>query len=66
MGICSELGCGMPAEAVERASSSDENWLTNGRWGVVQFHTPATGTSALASAADGPQISRDGSVVYRF
>lgn len=61
-----ELGCGMPAAAVERASSSDENWLTNGRWGVVQFHTPATGTAAAAGAADGPQISRDGSVVYTF
>eukprot|EP00241_Pyramimonas_parkeae_P016540 CAMPEP_0114299282 /NCGR_PEP_ID=MMETSP0059-20121206/12887_1 /TAXON_ID=36894 /ORGANISM="Pyramimonas parkeae, Strain CCMP726" /LENGTH=449 /DNA_ID=CAMNT_0001421737 /DNA_START=77 /DNA_END=1426 /DNA_ORIENTATION=- len=35
-----ELGCGMPASEIQRASSSDENWLTNGRWGVVQHYKP--------------------------
>eukprot|EP00240_Pyramimonas_obovata_P005265 CAMPEP_0118928244 /NCGR_PEP_ID=MMETSP1169-20130426/5534_1 /TAXON_ID=36882 /ORGANISM="Pyramimonas obovata, Strain CCMP722" /LENGTH=393 /DNA_ID=CAMNT_0006870169 /DNA_START=269 /DNA_END=1450 /DNA_ORIENTATION=- len=35
-----ELGCGMSEESVERASSSDAEWLTNGRWGVVQFFKP--------------------------
>ena len=32
-----ELGCGMDATQVERAAALDENWLTNGRFGVVQF-----------------------------
>ena len=32
-----ELGCGMDALQVERAAALDENWLTNGRFGVVQF-----------------------------
>jgi len=32
-----ELGCGMDADQVERASTLDPNWLTNGRFGVVQF-----------------------------
>ena len=35
-----ELGCGMSEESVDRASSSDPEWLTNGRWGVVQFFKP--------------------------
>ncbi|EEC50261.1 predicted protein [Phaeodactylum tricornutum CCAP 1055/1] len=32
-----ELGCGMDANQVERASKMDENWMVNGRFGVVQF-----------------------------
>lgn len=32
-----ELGCGMDADQVERAKSLDDNWLVNGRFGVVQF-----------------------------
>ncbi len=32
-----ELGCGMDAEQVERAKSLDDQWLVNGRFGVVQF-----------------------------
>lgn len=35
-----ELGCGMAAENVERARREDENWMTNGRYGVVQFYAP--------------------------
>lgn len=32
-----ELGCGMDKEQTDRASSLDENWLVNGRFGVVHF-----------------------------
>jgi Damage-control phosphatase ARMT1-like domain len=32
-----ELGCGMGRQQVERAASLDPNWMTNGRFGVVQF-----------------------------
>lgn len=32
-----ELGCGMDADQVERAKKLDDQWLTNGRFGVVQF-----------------------------
>jgi len=32
-----ELGCGINEEQVARASTLDDNWLTNGRFGVVQF-----------------------------
>jgi len=32
-----ELGCGMDAEQVDRATKMDDNWLVNGRFGVVQF-----------------------------
>jgi len=32
-----EIGCGMSKEQVDRASSLDENWQTNGRFGVLQF-----------------------------
>lgn len=32
-----EIGCGMDADQVERAASLDENWQTNGRFGVLQF-----------------------------
>uniref|UniRef100_A0A6V2JBD9 Sugar phosphate phosphatase n=1 Tax=Ditylum brightwellii TaxID=49249 RepID=A0A6V2JBD9_9STRA len=34
-----EVGCGMDKEQVERASSLDDNWLVNGRFGVVHFGT---------------------------
>mmetsp|Transcript_28405 Transcript_28405/g.39920 ORF Transcript_28405/g.39920 Transcript_28405/m.39920 type:complete len:491 (-) Transcript_28405:368-1840(-) len=36
-----ELGCGMDADQVERAKSLDDNWLVNGRFGVVHFGTGA-------------------------
>eukprot|EP00563_Minutocellus_polymorphus_P005558 CAMPEP_0181031892 /NCGR_PEP_ID=MMETSP1070-20121207/6464_1 /TAXON_ID=265543 /ORGANISM="Minutocellus polymorphus, Strain NH13" /LENGTH=448 /DNA_ID=CAMNT_0023109279 /DNA_START=73 /DNA_END=1419 /DNA_ORIENTATION=- len=36
-----ELGCGMDAEQVERAKTLDDAWMTNGRFGVVQFGTGA-------------------------
>ena len=32
-----ELGCGMAKAGTDRAASSDETWLTDGRWGVVHF-----------------------------
>jgi len=32
-----EVGCGMEKEKVERAKSLDDAWMTNGRFGVVQF-----------------------------
>ena len=36
-----ELGCGMGAEQVEKAKALDDAWMTNGRFGVVQFGTGA-------------------------
>jgi hypothetical protein len=35
----SEICCGMAQEQVERASELDDNWLVNGRFGVVHFST---------------------------
>lgn len=32
-----EIGCGMAADQVARAKSLDDNWQTNGRFGVLQF-----------------------------
>eukprot|EP00535_Pseudo-nitzschia_heimii_P001389 CAMPEP_0197181938 /NCGR_PEP_ID=MMETSP1423-20130617/6062_1 /TAXON_ID=476441 /ORGANISM="Pseudo-nitzschia heimii, Strain UNC1101" /LENGTH=463 /DNA_ID=CAMNT_0042632285 /DNA_START=183 /DNA_END=1574 /DNA_ORIENTATION=- len=32
-----EIGCGMDADQIERARSLDDNWQTNGRFGVLQF-----------------------------
>ena len=37
-----EVGCGMDAEQVKRAQELDDQWMVNGRFGVVQF---GTGTS---------------------
>eukprot|EP00591_Stephanopyxis_turris_P004087 CAMPEP_0195511782 /NCGR_PEP_ID=MMETSP0794_2-20130614/3979_1 /TAXON_ID=515487 /ORGANISM="Stephanopyxis turris, Strain CCMP 815" /LENGTH=492 /DNA_ID=CAMNT_0040639439 /DNA_START=40 /DNA_END=1518 /DNA_ORIENTATION=+ len=34
-----EIGCGMDADQVKRASELDDNWLVNGRFGVVHFGT---------------------------
>jgi len=34
-----EIGCGMDADQVDRASKLDPNWQTNGRFGVVQVGT---------------------------
>ncbi|VEU44537.1 unnamed protein product [Pseudo-nitzschia multistriata] len=34
-----EIGCGMEANQVDRASKLDPNWQTNGRFGVLQFGT---------------------------
>ena len=36
-----EIGCGIPVEETNRASKLDENWQTNGRFGVIQFGTGA-------------------------
>ena len=36
-----ELGCGMDADQVEKAKALDDNWLVNGRFGVVHFATGA-------------------------
>jgi hypothetical protein len=32
-----EIGCGMVKEKWEKAQATDENWLVNGRFGVVHF-----------------------------
>jgi hypothetical protein len=32
-----ELGCGMDAAQVEKAKGLDDNWLVNGRFGVVHY-----------------------------
>lgn len=37
-----ELGCGMDREKCEKAAALDDTWMTNGRFGVVQFGTGAT------------------------
>eukprot|EP00566_Odontella_aurita_P014699 CAMPEP_0113586980 /NCGR_PEP_ID=MMETSP0015_2-20120614/34617_1 /TAXON_ID=2838 /ORGANISM="Odontella" /LENGTH=542 /DNA_ID=CAMNT_0000492515 /DNA_START=25 /DNA_END=1653 /DNA_ORIENTATION=+ /assembly_acc=CAM_ASM_000160 len=34
-----EVGCGMDADQVERASGLDDQWMVNGRFGVVHFGT---------------------------
>lgn len=34
-----EIGCGMDPEQTGRAAKVDENWLVNGRFGVVHFST---------------------------
>lgn len=31
-----EIGCGISAEAQERAQAADKHWLVSGKWGVVQ------------------------------
>ena len=36
-----EVGCGIDAEQVKRASSLDDQWLVNGRFGVIHFGTGA-------------------------
>lgn len=36
-----EVGCGMEKEQVERAKSLDDEWMVNGRFGVVQVGTGA-------------------------
>ena len=37
-----EIGCGMEKEQVERAKGLDDNWMVNGRFGVVHFGTGAS------------------------
>jgi len=37
-----EVGCGMDKEQVERAKGLDDEWMVNGRFGVVQFGSGAT------------------------
>jgi len=36
-----EVGCGMDEEQVERAKGLDDEWMVNGRFGVVQFGSGA-------------------------
>jgi uncharacterized protein with ATP-grasp and redox domains len=33
----SELAAGLPPEQIPRLNQQDPGWLTNGRWGVIQF-----------------------------
>ncbi|GKY98605.1 hypothetical protein MPSEU_000817200 [Mayamaea pseudoterrestris] len=32
-----EIGCGMAATEIQRAKDMDDNWMVNGRFGVLQF-----------------------------
>ena len=32
-----EVGAGMPAVVVENVATHDPGWMTNGKWGVIQF-----------------------------
>eukprot|EP00920_Eleutheroschizon_duboscqi_P042817 GHVT01102035.1.p2 GENE.GHVT01102035.1~~GHVT01102035.1.p2 ORF type:complete len:109 (+),score=16.37 GHVT01102035.1:450-776(+) len=34
-----DVGCGMSATATANAARDDPKWMTNGRWGVIQFGT---------------------------
>lgn len=36
-----EIGCGMDADQIERAKNLDDNWQTNGRFGVLHFGSGA-------------------------
>ena len=36
-----EIGCGMKHDQVERAKNLDDNWMVNGRFGVVHFGSGA-------------------------
>mmetsp|Transcript_26327 Transcript_26327/g.81994 ORF Transcript_26327/g.81994 Transcript_26327/m.81994 type:complete len:117 (-) Transcript_26327:162-512(-) len=44
-----EVGLGLSAEAQERAEAADPNWLTNGKFGVVQYSPGQTAGWALGS-----------------
>eukprot|EP00958_Prasinococcus_capsulatus_P014125 scaffold1473_cov375-Prasinococcus_capsulatus_cf.AAC.4 len=35
-----ELGCGMPQDRTAKAMEDDEQWLVNGRYGVVHYFCP--------------------------
>ncbi|KAJ8605800.1 hypothetical protein CTAYLR_000534 [Chrysophaeum taylorii] len=35
-----ELGCGMDPVKLKHAQTTDPNFFTNGKWGVIQFATP--------------------------
>jgi hypothetical protein len=41
-----ELGCGMDVDQVARAQALDDNWMVNGRFGVVQFGKGASSQDA--------------------
>jgi len=32
-----KVGCGMSKEQVDRAKSLDDEWMVNGRFGVIHF-----------------------------
>lgn len=38
----SEVAIGLQPGQPEAAAEKDENWLTNGQWGVIQFHLGST------------------------
>ena len=40
-----ELGTGMDIDKVNAASKADPNWLTNGKWGVLQFREASSAPS---------------------
>lgn len=40
-----ELGCGMSKDKMAEAESADKDWLTNGKFAVVQFLDPSRETS---------------------
>jgi uncharacterized protein with ATP-grasp and redox domains len=35
-----ELACGLSNEMIERVSLQDPQWMTNGRWGIIQLSEP--------------------------
>lgn len=37
-----EVGCGMDKNAIQEASKVDKNWMTSGRFGVIQFGDSAS------------------------
>lgn len=41
-----EIGCGMDADQVERAKGLDDEWMVNGRFGVVQVGTGVGGATS--------------------
>lgn len=45
-----EVGCGMDAEQVKRAQALDDQWMVNGRFGVLQFGTGTDEKQQLSSS----------------
>jgi len=56
----SELGCGLDPERIAELNRTEKDWLTSGRWGIIQaaklaadVALPATEVQRLASAQGG-------------